>query len=111
MLVEHGANIFHRDRHLRLPFHHAVRSSTVATVDYLAKVSGDLNVVDQFGDTALHMAAERGHGGTEIICALVDRQCNISIRNNLGLTPLELATHRLGYQMDQRSRRLLEGNT
>jgi ankyrin repeat protein len=87
-LIGHGANLSHRDSHQRTPFHHACRSSTVATVNLLADKGSELNVVDINGETGLHMASQRA--AFDIIQNLLDRGVDTSLKNSQGLTPLEL---------------------
>ena len=49
-------------------------------VRFLAKTGGnDLNAADAFGNTALHVAVERGHLG--VVAALLEEGANIGLAN------------------------------
>jgi ankyrin repeat protein len=49
-------------------------------VRFISKTGGnDLNAVDAFGNTALHVAVERGH--VEVVAALLDEGANIGLAN------------------------------
>ena len=52
------------------------------------------HLLSQAGNTALHMAVKSGH--TTTVRLLMSYDCRVNVRNELGLTPIEIA-HREGY--------------
>ncbi len=53
---------------------------------------GDINAVNQNGDTALHAAASMGYD--RVVKLLADKGANLSVKNKRGLTPLGTLTGR-----------------
>lgn len=58
-------------------------------VELLLQQGADLNVAQNNGNTALHLAA--GHGNTEMMEVLVEYGAEVDARNNKGHTPLHRA--------------------
>jgi ankyrin repeat protein len=52
----------------------------------------NVDMKDELGNTALHMAAAAGH--TPIVKKLLENNANVNIQNNQGNTPLHQATWR-----------------
>jgi ankyrin repeat protein len=50
----------------------------------------DVNMVDLYGVTPLHFAADRGH--KEIVQLLISKGADVNVVTKYGLTPLSLAT-------------------
>ena len=71
---------------------HVIANS--ATIDYLEameiliRFGIEINEQDKDGNTALHIAAT--HGDTQITRLLITQQADVSIRNNLGQTPMHV---------------------
>ena len=55
-------------------------------VEAAIELGGDVNVVSQAGDTALHAAAARGFNS--VVQLLADKGAQLSVKNKRGLTPL-----------------------
>ena len=53
----------------------------------MAERADDINAVDEFGDTALHRAAE--HGSVLRIHRLLNQGANLEVRNSNGATPAD----------------------
>lgn len=49
----------------------------------------DIDVVNYYGNTALHNAVRKGH--TKVVKLLLDNGADLKIRNGKGKTPIDLA--------------------
>lgn len=49
----------------------------------------DVNAKDEYGNTSLHLAANRGH--RDVVGLLITKGANLNIRTNKGRTALSLA--------------------
>ncbi|KAG0133857.1 ankyrin repeat-containing domain protein, partial [Tuber indicum] len=85
------------DRYGNTPLHEAAISGHKAMVVSLVKkfatpenkeYSGEINKRNNFGDTPLHLALQFGH--QDIAKFLVKNHTDPNIRNNKGMTALEL---------------------
>ena len=90
------------DIQLRTALHHATRWASIehgaahrlAMVEKLTPISNDLNSVDIFGKTALHIAAEHSYPegpGVAMMKHLIKSGADMNIQDKKGLTPLMLA--------------------
>lgn len=66
----------------------------IASVDLLLKAGGDINAVDNRGQTALHGAAQKGWD--QIVQYLADHGAKLDVKDKKGLTPLDAALGREG---------------
>ncbi len=62
---------------------------TLETVKTLATVGADLNSINQSGDTALHIAVNKGWNS--VVQVLADLGADLSVKNKRGFTPLAIA--------------------
>lgn len=68
----------------------AVMRASIDVVRQLLKAGAEPNKPDHFGDTALHAAADRG--SRSIVNLLISKGANVNAHNDLGATPLFLAS-------------------
>jgi len=89
-LIEAGAEINAVNRDGETPLHWAAMTGTFLAVKALADAGADLDAQDlRTGNTALHAAAS--HNDIVLIHYLLSKNVRTDIRNNNGLTALELA--------------------
>jgi ankyrin repeat protein len=89
-LIEAGAEINAVNRDGETPLHWAAMTGTFLAVKALADAGADLDVQDaRVGNTALHSAA--WHNDPVLIHYLLSKNVRTDIRNNGGLTALDLA--------------------
>ncbi len=89
-LIEAGAEINAANRDGETPLHWAAMTGTFLAVKALADAGADLDAQDlRTGNTALHAAAS--HNDIVLIHYLLSKNVRTDIRNNNGLTALELA--------------------
>lgn len=90
VLAEKGINIFNTDKLGNNVLHTAARNSDrYNIVEMLLKSRFPIDLRNNNGDTALHIAAQKGN--LDNIKALVKSGANIDILNNASLSPLYLA--------------------
>ena len=90
-LIEHvGVDSNIRGWKGRTPLHCACSNDHFTIVQYLVeKAHVDINAVDSSGDAALHIAA--ADDSYEIVEYLVNHHANLTIKNNQGLSPKDVA--------------------
>ncbi|KAJ3118699.1 hypothetical protein HDU96_010029 [Phlyctochytrium bullatum] len=108
VLVDHGADVAATNtREARTPLHEAAANSRLMVVDFLLKNGADINSVDAYGRTALHLVSKTddptpvhlpgraNHGGDSLITALflLSRDADPSRPDQKGWTPLHHAAH------------------
>jgi uncharacterized protein len=92
-LIEAGADVNLANRDGETPLYWAAMTGTFLSVKALADAGADLNVQERrTGNTALHAAA--WHNDIVLVHYLLSKNVRTDIRNNNGLTALDLA--RLG---------------
>jgi len=92
-LIEAGADKNLANNDGETPLHWAAMTGTFLAVKALADAGADLNVQDaQLGNTALHAAVS--HDDIVLIHYLMSKSVRTDLRNNAGLTALELAQSR-----------------
>lgn len=83
---------------------HLKRTGKTRAVKFLVEHGADINQANQFGDTALHLAAERGN--EEIVKLLVAEGANMNARDEMGYSPRVVAIRRGIYVFSYFSRDL-----
>jgi len=73
----------------KLPHDAARRGDSSALKDILDKNPKLVNALDQFGNTALHGAVEKGH--IQIIKYLISKGADVNMKDREGRTPLYYA--------------------
>src|SRR5262245_45080840 len=92
-LIDAGAEVNAANRDGETALHWAALTGTFLAVKALADGGADLNVQDaRLGNTALHAAVS--HDDIVLIHYLLSRSVRTDIRNNAGMTALELAQSR-----------------
>ncbi len=92
-LIEAGAEINAANRDGETPLYWAAMTGTFMAVKALADAGADLNVQEgRLGNTALHAAV--AHDDIALIHYLLSKNVRIDIRNNEGLTALDIAEAR-----------------
>lgn len=84
-LIQSGINIDSKGQNENYPIHCAVLGNDLAIVKKLIKAGQQPDITNLNGDTALHIAVKMGY--TDIVNFLIP-YTDLSIRNNLGHTPL-----------------------
>ncbi len=69
----------------------AARWGDVETVAELLHEGVSLDVRDEWGNTPIHLAARRAHGGAPVVNLLLTNGASVSCRNGSGWTPLHVA--------------------
>jgi ankyrin repeat protein len=89
-LIEAGADRNSANNDGETPLHWAAMTGTFLAVKALADAGADLDVQDvRLANTALHAAVS--HDDIALIHYLISKNVRTDLRNNAGLTPLELA--------------------
>jgi hypothetical protein len=83
----------------RIPLHIAARSSSISVVKMLLEKGPDPNALDVLGNNPLHAACNRNEQDIEVCRVLIDSGCDITVRNNIGLRPLDLARRNGFYEV------------
>jgi ankyrin repeat protein len=92
-LIEAGADKNSANNDGETPLHWAAMTGTFLAVKALADAGADLDVQDvRLANTALHAAVS--HDDIALIHYLISKNVRTDLRNNAGLTPLELAQSR-----------------
>ncbi|XP_031570135.1 protein fem-1 homolog B-like [Actinia tenebrosa] len=89
-LVEHGADVNVKNNFENTPLMVACYNGHRSVVNYLIEKGAKVDAQDKQGNTVLHYAVERGH--LDIVKDLVAKRAS-QLANNLGLTPLLLASN------------------
>ncbi len=93
LLCESGAQVDrkHEKYFLRTPLQRASEEGHISTVEYLIKeAKADVNIADNFNDTALHLAAREGK--SDIVNLLCEHGANIDGKGSEGRTALHWAS-------------------
>lgn len=75
VLLNRGANMYQTDSRMRNWLHRALKSGKVNVAQVLAAKTNNTEVVDNCGNTALHLAACAGY--SEIVSTLLDNRANV----------------------------------
>lgn len=91
LLLECGANIFHRNIYGENALHQASGQRSLSVLKLILELGGSANLEarENRGNTALHMAVI--YGQDEVVRCLLREGANINARNMDGDTPLHLA--------------------
>jgi len=90
VLAEHGIEIYNTDKKGNNALHLSARYANRFNIcEMLVKSHYDLNIKNNDGDTAAHIAAQKGN--LPHLQALVDEGADINILNHQSLAPLYLA--------------------
>jgi hypothetical protein len=87
-LVANGADLSAKNTWGRSALHQRVGSRR-STIDVLLELGADVSATDSYGNTPLHSAADSHHAGSAQL--LLNQGAKVSVINNEGLTPIELA--------------------
>ena len=90
ILVERGANVMAKDKFGKTPAHLVIQKGYEKLARLFLERSHPLNYPRDAKMTLMQVAA--AYGRDEIVKLLAHRGCNINERNNIGETPLHLAT-------------------
>ena len=77
---------------VRMPLHWATRKYRADIVRILLDHGADVNAEGSFGDTALHVASDRGFDN--LVSLFLERHANPNAQNKQGLTPLHMAAEK-----------------
>jgi ankyrin repeat protein len=70
----------------------AVRLNKIEEVKKLIEKGADVNVVDEYGATALYWASYKGH--SEIVKMLIEAGADVNVVNKYGITALHWASYK-----------------
>jgi ankyrin repeat protein len=93
MLLDAGGDVNSVDHKGRTPLVMAAGANNAEIVELLLKNKSDPDIKDQVGNTALHVAAHKGHHSV-IRILLLQGKADPHIMNNMGRTPLQVAVQR-----------------
>ena len=92
LITEAGANVDVLDEDGRTPLHRAARHYP-NTLQALILAGANVDIADKRGRTPMHVAAPERYG-TKAVSLLIDANANVNARDDLGHTPLTLATNK-----------------
>jgi ankyrin repeat protein len=101
-MLNHGIDLNGRDRGGKTPLQVAVLTDRPDVVRFFIEQGADVNAQDDHGDTALAQAAAMGNllkHVREIITLLMHAGADVSIKNSLGYTALEIARTESGSEL------------
>jgi ankyrin repeat protein len=88
-LLNLGADINGKDKHLQTALHYAASQGNAAIVLKLLSAGADIEAKTITSRTPLHLAASKGN--SEIVKILLEHKANIESKNNTDRTPLHIA--------------------
>jgi len=90
-LIDHGADINHRDHYGNSPLHTTIENSRI--VELLISRGADVNAKNKKGQTPLHLAAYdlRGSRTNKNVKILLNAKADVNAQDNNGLTALHYA--------------------
>jgi len=92
LLIDRGADVNAADRDEQwTALHFAARSGTEAIVDVLLDAGATVDPVNLFGNTPLWESITRPKSNIAVVKKLVRRGADPRKRNNLGVSPIDLA--------------------
>ncbi|NJO25476.1 MAG: ankyrin repeat domain-containing protein [Bacteroidia bacterium] len=100
-LIERGINFDSPDNLGWYPLHYAVQQSTPDIVKALISANADINATDGHGNNVLWRAVFESKGSGEIIKLLLLNGANPNIKNNYGISALDLAKSISNYDILQ----------
>ena len=83
-LIENGANPNTKDKMHNTALHFASKTGSQQVLKYLIEYGANLNAKDKEENTPLHFAFS-----PEVAFLLIENGANLSMRNELGVTPIE----------------------
>ena len=90
-LLSLGSDPLVSDRRECNGLHYAARANNAVALEKILERGPDVNSVDSFGWTPLYWAAASTRVSTQVIKALVRKECNIEMKDKDGRTALDLA--------------------
>jgi len=100
-LVKAGSNINHIDNNKYTPLMRAVENNDISMVKYLLAAGADANIGNKYGWTAGHYSVEN-RLNPEIITMLLDANIGIDIKENHGLTMIDMVLRNNDATPDER---------
>ena len=86
-----GADLLLVDRRGCNLIHYAARANNLRALGKILECGLEVNSVDDFGWSPLHWAAASTRASTQVIKALLRKECNIDLKDRDGRTALDLA--------------------
>jgi ankyrin repeat protein len=95
LLLQHGADVVHRDGYGFTPLHWACRRGRKEATHFLIDRGADIEEQTLDGSTPLHCVCFEGH--QELALSLIDKGADRDHTNLVGFSPLQLWHHRGGH--------------
>jgi uncharacterized protein len=91
LLIDAGASIDIKDIKGWTLLHFAAQNYDTEMLDYLLSKGAPVDAMDKFGNSVLWRAVFASKGRGEIIQSLLRSGANPDLKNNIGISPIELA--------------------
>jgi ankyrin repeat protein len=91
LLISHNCDLNIRDNLGWTPLHYAVQEDLLEITKLLLDKKADINIVDNYGNTPISRAVFNSRGRGEIILLLRAYNANPNIKNNSGVSAIDLA--------------------
>lgn len=92
LIMTYNSNINMQDQNGNTQLHHVMHTRNITTIKWLLeKYQANVNIQNNVGETILHCAACSGSTDINYIYLLMDHSNNLEIKNNEGLTPVQVA--------------------
>lgn len=99
ILLEKGADINARDKSLQTPLLEACIDSHYshdsALVRFLVENGADVNAQDEDGNSILHRLVSSSYFNAEIVCHLIEKGADLSVKNKAGVSAGSMLTAKL----------------
>lgn len=101
LLIENGADCNIGDKSNWTPLHHAAQNFNIELANILLESNANVNAKDEYGNTVLWRAAFASQGKGEMIKLLLAFGADPNIKNESGISPLDLANTIGNYDVKQ----------
>lgn len=100
-LIKEGGSVNLKDENGWTPLHYSVSEHLIEVSQYLIDVGADINAKDDYGNTVIWRAVFTSKERGEIIKMLIKNKADSNIKNDSGISALELANTIANYNVEQ----------